>query len=108
MPSDSHAEESKAQKVELVAEAKSHAEEEEKHATSAQVEDTVQIKIQDELGKPPALDASSFNKESSERKEEDLAEDSLTGPPKDGDSHAVEAEEKKANEESISEVAQQD
>lgn len=59
MASEIQAEESKAQEeVELAAEAKSHPEEEEKNATSAQVEDTVQINIQEDLGK---LYAALFN-----------------------------------------------
>jgi hypothetical protein len=60
------------------------------------------------LGRQPEIDAASFNKGGSEVKVEDLGEDSLAGTPKGGEIQAVEEEEKKADEQSISEVPLQD
>ena len=112
MASESQAEESKTHKVKLEAEAKSHPEEEEKseNTSSAQFEDTVHINnIQEGLGRQPEIDAASFNKGGSEVKVAgDLGEDSLLGTPKGGEIQAVEEEEKKTDEQSISEVTLQD
>lgn len=60
------------------------------------------------MKEPPAVDAASFNKESSEVKGQDLGEGKLTGIPQDGKFEVVEEEEKKADEQSLSEVAIQD
>jgi hypothetical protein len=61
------------------------------------------------LGRQPEIDAASFNKGGSEVKGAvDLGEDSLAGTPKGGEIQAVEEEEKKADEQSISEVPLQD
>jgi hypothetical protein len=60
------------------------------------------------LKEPPAVDAAPMSKDSSEVKEGSLGEDPKTGSPKDGDFEVVEEEEKKAGEQSISEVLIQD
>jgi hypothetical protein len=61
------------------------------------------------LGKPPVEDAAQMNKESSEVKKVGLGDEpTLTGPPQDGGSQAVEEEENKGDEIPISEVPLQD
>jgi hypothetical protein len=60
------------------------------------------------MKEPPAIDAASFNKETSEKKVQDLGEGTPTGIPQDGNFEVVEEEEKEADEQSLSEVAIQD
>ena len=105
MSSEDQAEESKDQKVDLVAEANPQPEEEEKvsheNTTSAQDEFSVVIPIQKGSGRPPVDLANPFSLATSELMDEDLVEDPLTRNPRDGDYLGVEEERKKADEQPI-------
>jgi hypothetical protein len=66
----------------------------------------VEINIEGGLGKPHVEDAAQSNKESPEGGETSLGDElnPLSGSPKDGGSQVVEEEEKKGDEQPISEI----